>query len=84
MTAFTVLELKEMMQNAADDASLKLDGDFLDTPFPDLDFDSLSVLELATSVQRAYGLALSDDTVAELTTPRAVLDYVTQQLGEGM
>lgn len=84
MTAFTIVKLKEIMLSTADGAGLELDGDFLDTPFPDLDFDSLAVLELATRVQQDYDLAIPDEAVAELTTPRDVLDYVTRRLAESV
>jgi minimal PKS acyl carrier protein len=82
MTAFTILELKEIMLSTADGAGLELDGDFLDTPFPELDVDSLAVLELATRIQQDYHLAMPDEAVAELKTPRDVLDYVSRRLGE--
>jgi act minimal PKS acyl carrier protein len=82
MTTFTVTKLKEMMLSTADGAGLELPGDFLDTPFPDLDFDSLAVLELATRVQQGYDLAIPDEAVADMITPRDVLDYVTRRLSE--
>lgn len=84
MTTFTIVKLKEIMLSAADGAGPELDGDFLDTPFPDLDFDSLAVLELATRVQQDYHLAIPDEAVAELSTPRHVLNYVTRRLGESV
>jgi len=84
MTTFTIVKLKEIMLSTADGAGLELEGDFLDKPFPDLDFDSLAVLELATRVQQDYDLTIPDEAVAELTTPRDVLDYVTRRLGESV
>lgn len=83
MSAFTTTELKEIMRSAADGAAPDLDGDFLDQPFGDLDFDSLAVLEIATRIQQDYHLVIPDEAVAELTTPRDVLDYVTHRLAEG-
>jgi minimal PKS acyl carrier protein len=82
MTAFTTSELKSIMLKAADGAAPSLDGDFLDTPFPDLDFDSLAVLEIATQIQQEYHLAVPDESVALMLTPRDVLDYVTERLEE--
>ncbi|TDD73471.1 actinorhodin polyketide synthase [Actinomadura rubrisoli] len=70
------------MLSTADGAPIDLDGEFLDTPFTDMDFDSLAVLEIATRVQQDYHLAIPDEAVADLTTPRDVLDYVTQRLRE--
>lgn len=83
-TTFTVENLRTIMLSTAEEAALRLPADFLDTPFPDLDFDSLAVLEIATRVQHDYNLAIPDEAVAELTTPRNVLDYVTQQLSESV
>ncbi|WP_207944994.1 phosphopantetheine-binding protein [Actinomadura rubrisoli] len=82
MTVFTATELKDIMLSTADGAPIDLDGEFLDTPFTDMDFDSLAVLEIATRVQQDYHLAIPDEAVADLTTPRDVLDYVTQRLRE--
>lgn len=83
MGTFTVTELKGIMLKAADGAAPpSLDGDFLDQPFPELDFDSLAVLEIATLIQQDYHLAISDEALAGLTTPRTVLDFVVQQLSE--
>lgn len=84
MTAFTIGELKEIMLSTADGAEsvLELADDFLDQPFGDLDFDSLAVLEIATRIQQDYHLAIPDEAVAELNTPRDVLDYVTSRLRE--
>ena len=84
MTTFTIVELKKIMLSAADGAEIELGDDFLDLPFPDLDFDSLAVLEVATRVQHDYNLAIPDEAVAELKTPRDVLDYVTQRLSESV
>lgn len=83
-TTFTVEQLKDIMLSTAEEAGLQLAEDFLDTPFPDLDFDSLAVLEIATRVQHDYDLAIPDEAVAELITPRHVLDYVTRQLSESV
>jgi act minimal PKS acyl carrier protein len=82
MTVFTTEELKDIMLKAADGTAPSLDGDFLDKPFPDLDFDSLAVLEIATQIQQSYHLAIPDESVALMKTPRDVLDYVTQRLDE--
>lgn len=84
MTTFTASNLKEIMLKAADGTAPSLDGDFMDVPFPDLDFDSLAVLEIVTLVQQNYHLAIPDESVAELTTPRSVLDYVTLRLRENV
>ena len=83
MSAFTPEDLKTIMLRTADeDTASDLDGDFLDRPFADLDFDSLAVLEIAARIQQQYHLVISDEASARMTTPRDVLDYVNGQLRE--
>lgn len=82
MTAFTISELKDIMLKTMDGTAPTLDGEFLDTSFRDLDFDSLTVLEIATRIQQEYHLAIPDESVALMITPRDVLNYVTQRLHE--
>jgi act minimal PKS acyl carrier protein len=83
MSAFTPEDLKTIMLRTADeDTASDLDGDFLGRPFADLDFDSLAVLEIATSIQERYHLVIPDQAIAEMTTPRDVVDYVNGQLRE--
>jgi act minimal PKS acyl carrier protein len=85
MTTFTADDLKTIMLSAADeDVAPDLDGDFLDRPFPELDFDSLAVLEIATRIQQNYHLVISDDAIAGMTTARDVLDYVSGRLREAV
>ncbi|GII95072.1 acyl carrier protein [Sinosporangium siamense] len=81
MSTFTLENLKEIMQSCADQDSnpVDLSRNFLDVPFKELDFDSLAVLEIATRVQQEIGVRISDDAVAEMTTPQAVLDYVNRE-----
>ncbi|MFE6780327.1 acyl carrier protein [Streptomyces sp. NPDC057702] len=52
--------------------------DFVDTPFADLGYDSLALLETAAHVSRRYGVSLDDDTVTALHTPREFLDKINQ------
>jgi act minimal PKS acyl carrier protein len=84
VTTFTVSDLKEIMLKAKDGAAPSLDGDFMDTTFPELDYDSLAVLEIVTLVQQNYHLAIPDESVADMTTPRDVLDFVTLRLRENV
>ncbi|SFQ64897.1 act minimal PKS acyl carrier protein [Amycolatopsis arida] len=77
MTQFTADELREIMvRSAGEDESIDLDGPFLDTSFDDLGYDSLAVLDIAVQVQRAHGVALDEDDLPQMSTPRDVLDLV--------
>ncbi|MBV2365260.1 acyl carrier protein [Streptomonospora nanhaiensis] len=77
MSTLDMPRLKEIMRATADeDTDVDWEGDLLDQPFTDMGFDSLAVLEIATSIQQRFGLVMPDEVVAELTTPRSVIDYV--------
>lgn len=81
MSVFTTDDLRNIMRSSADeDAPVSLDGDFLDTRFDELGYDSLAVLEIATRIQQDYHLPMPDDAVDAMTTPRDVIDYVNPRL----
>lgn len=81
MPTFTADDLKTIMLATADeDIAPVLDGDFLDRPFSDMDYDSLSVLEIATRIQQIYHLEIADEAIADMTTPRSVVDYISSRL----
>ncbi len=63
------------------DDGVDLDGDILDTPFTDLGYDSLAVLEIANKVEKEFDVGLPEDKVGELDTPRAFIDYVNGLIG---
>ncbi|WP_328298716.1 acyl carrier protein [Streptomyces sp. NBC_00435] len=65
---------------AGEDESVDLSGDVLDTPFDDLGYDSLAVLQTTGRIEREYGISLSDDTAAEASTPRLLLAFVNEAL----
>jgi minimal PKS acyl carrier protein len=77
MTTITLDDLREILvETAGADDSADLTGDILDRDFADLGYDSLALLETAAAIQRRYGIALTDDQVSELRTPREVLESV--------
>ncbi|GGR85878.1 MULTISPECIES: acyl carrier protein [Streptomyces] len=61
---------------AGEDDSLDLTGDILDSSFEDLGYDSLALMESAARIKQEYGIDLSDDDIAEVETPRALLALV--------
>jgi act minimal PKS acyl carrier protein len=80
VSAFTTDSLREIMLDCAGPGEHpELEGQFVDTSYEDLGFDSLAVLELASRIQQDMGVPFPDDAVAEMVTPRNVLDYVNQQ-----
>jgi act minimal PKS acyl carrier protein len=81
MAEFDTPRLRAMMKDCAGPGEHpELEGEFIDTTYEDLGFDSLAVLELATLIQQDLGVPFPDDAVAEMVTPRNVLDYVNQQI----
>jgi minimal PKS acyl carrier protein len=81
MATFTPGRLRQIMRACAGPGEHpELEGEFLDVPHTDLGLDSLAVLELAARIQQELGVRFPDETVAEMETPRNVLDYVNQQM----
>ncbi|MGH3898241.1 MAG: acyl carrier protein [Pseudonocardiaceae bacterium] len=83
MQNFTLDHLKEALRAAAGvDGSVDLDGDVLDTPFEELGYDSLAMLELAGRVQRDFRVPMPDDARHHMPTPRAALTYINARFVE--
>lgn len=81
VSELTIDGLKEIMREAAgDDDSVQLGKDILDTPFLDMGFDSLALLETVALIKRKYGVAVADDELADLGTPRELLSKVNDEL----
>jgi minimal PKS acyl carrier protein len=82
MKQFSEHQLRDIMHATAGETgdTTELPRDFLDKKFSELDFDSLAVLEIATRIQQELQLSVSDDAIAEMTTPRSVLDFVNGEL----
>ncbi|MER6074202.1 MULTISPECIES: acyl carrier protein [unclassified Streptomyces] len=81
MTAreLTLTELTRILRESAGaDESVNLDGDILDTPFAELGYDSLALLEAASRVEREVGIKLSEDALGDAETPRLFLALVNE------
>lgn len=77
MAELTLADLRRILrESAGDDEAAAPDGDGLDVPFTELGYDSLVVLDAIGRIGAEYGLAIPDDAVGGLTTPRLLLDYV--------
>ncbi|MEV7421612.1 MULTISPECIES: acyl carrier protein [unclassified Streptomyces] len=61
---------------AGQDDGIDLTGDILDTPLEELGYDSLALMESAARIKQEFGVDLTDDDVAEVGTPRALLSLV--------
>jgi act minimal PKS acyl carrier protein len=77
MAELTMDTLKEIMLLCSGvDEAVSLDGDIEACQFRELGYDSLAVLEIASQVQRRYGLSIPDEAIEQMTTPGSVLSYV--------
>ncbi|MEU7721803.1 acyl carrier protein [Streptomyces tibetensis] len=77
MTELTLDDLKRVMRECAgEDESVDLDGDILDSPFEDLGYDSLALLETATRIERERGVSVPEEVLSGAKTPRLLLDAV--------
>jgi act minimal PKS acyl carrier protein len=81
MNSLALEDLRVIMRSCiGDEPSPHLDGDILDKTFVDLHIDSLAVLEVAARLQDTYRIAVPDEAVEKMTTPRGVIEYVNLRL----
>lgn len=78
MARITLDSLKDLLAKAGGEGAdvPSLDGDVIDTPFADLGYDSLAMLEVTSMVELAYDISLDDDVAQTAGTPRNLLDLV--------
>lgn len=55
----------------------------LDQEFEILGYDSLVLLETSAQLKHRYGLDIPEDVIRDLSTPRAVLEYVNTSVERG-
>lgn len=76
---FALTDLVRLLAESAGEAEgVDWEGDVLDTPFLELGYDSLALLQVTGRIKREYRLALPDDVVADALTPRRLLHTVSQ------
>lgn len=78
-TPTTVLDLARLMEILRECAGAPEPGfedTALRTPFDDLGYDSLALLECASRIQRAYGVPIADEVIPTLDTPQDLLALV--------
>ncbi|MBO1332634.1 acyl carrier protein [Streptomyces sp. VRA16 Mangrove soil] len=81
MSAITLNDLRQILAICAgEDDDSGLDASALDTPFTDLGYDSLAMLETTAHVSQRYGVEIDDAEVSDLRTPRQFLDGVNEVL----
>jgi acyl carrier protein len=81
MSSFTANDLMRILRSCGGDGDVTgLDGPALDTPITDLGYDSLAMLEVASIVQREYGVPIPDEALSYMTTPRTTIEYLNGRL----
>jgi minimal PKS acyl carrier protein len=80
MTAFNLDDVRRIMRECAgEDGTATLDGDIADTPFTELGYDSLAVLELAARIQQQMGIPMPDEALDHLQSPGGTVEYVNNR-----
>jgi act minimal PKS acyl carrier protein len=73
----TLADLITMLrESAGEEEGVDLNGDVLDTPFVELGYDSLALLQVIGRLGREYGVSLPDEAVVEAESPRALLALI--------
>ena len=79
MAAFTLADLK-VITDACVGGDSGLGPESLDTPFEELDIDSLAVYEIVTRVEESLHFGVTDDEIDTLHTGQQILDFVNTKL----
>jgi minimal PKS acyl carrier protein len=83
MTRIGAEDLRRLLREAAGDADGEVDpGEFEDTEFHTLGYDSLALMETAAKITDEYGVKIPDDRLFGLGTPRELLDLVNGAVPE--
>jgi len=81
-TTFTLTDLVTMLrESAGEEEGVDLDGDVLDTPFIELGYDSLALLQVVGRIQRERGIEVPDDAVVDTESPRELLSLINGAAG---
>ncbi|MEU5213927.1 acyl carrier protein [Streptomyces sp. NPDC020742] len=84
MTTLTLDDLRRILISCAgENDEIDLNGDILDSSFQDLGYDSLALMETAARIGQEYGVDVSDDDIATVETPRALLEIVNGAVSAG-
>jgi act minimal PKS acyl carrier protein len=77
----TIDDLRRILREGAGaDEGVDLDSDILDTPFDELGYESLALLETGSRIGREFDIELDESTVVDAETPRALIEAVNIQL----
>jgi act minimal PKS acyl carrier protein len=81
MPQLTLQDLQDIMRECAGEAETAQPFDqTADEPFTDLGYDSIALLETQSRVNRDYGVQVSEEDLADITTPREFVEYLNKML----
>jgi act minimal PKS acyl carrier protein len=81
--AMTIDDVLRILKECAGEGENLEVGDALqDTTFEELGYDSLALIETASRIEQDYGVAIPDEDITELQTPRALLTLVNETMAE--
>lgn len=81
MSEFTIDHLIGLLRSAGGVADgVELNEGIVDEAYADLGYDSLALLEMSAKIQQEFGVAIPDDDVTELKTPRQTIDYLNDRM----
>jgi acyl carrier protein len=80
-TSMTFDDLRTMLVDCAGSTEgVGLGERHLDTELDSLGYDSLAVLETVARIKQEFGVDIPDNEVADLRTPRAILNRVNESI----
>jgi minimal PKS acyl carrier protein len=82
VTELTITDVKRILERAA---GASADADWhspeaVGTPFVDMGYDSLAILQMAMGLELEYGVEVGEDRLHDLVTPGDVLVFVNTRL----
>jgi act minimal PKS acyl carrier protein len=76
----TVDELRQLIITCAGAPDIAVaDGDFADTSFEELGYESLALMESAALIERDYGVRIADDVLFATKTPRELAELIRSE-----
>jgi act minimal PKS acyl carrier protein len=82
MTPVTLAELNELANADPQNPRVDISEATADELFADIGMDSFATIELLDRVEQRYGVAVPDDDVKAIATPRHLLKYLAERRGD--
>jgi act minimal PKS acyl carrier protein len=81
MSEMTIADLRRILTECAgEDESVDLAGTIDETPFRELGYDSLALMETAARIKQEFGVQIPDEEIIEVDTPGEMLALVNRSL----